>query len=135
MMTVLNLKTARDRYLPPINDPNKTDFKLGNMVLLENHTLTTAFDSKCKTRYRICKCICNKAFDIQDSTGKVRCISVQHLQLLYPTDQVLTYLPDITILGQTTKYINHSKLMPNLHAHAKDRKQMYILSMKLRYSK
>ena len=28
----------------PIIDPHKTDFKVGDMVFLKNHTLTTAFD-------------------------------------------------------------------------------------------
>ena len=46
MMTVLNLKTARDKCPPPIYNPNKTDFKAGDMVLLKNYTLTTAFGSK-----------------------------------------------------------------------------------------
>ena len=33
MMTILNLKTARDKCPPPIIDPHKTDFKVGDMVL------------------------------------------------------------------------------------------------------
>ena len=86
------------------------------MVLLKNHAPTTAFDIEYKTSYRICKQISDKVFDIQDNTGKVRHTSIQHLQLLYPTDQVLTQLPDMTSFGQMTKYINHPKLIPNLHA-------------------
>ena len=71
---------------------------------------------KYKTSYQICKQLPNKAFDIQDSSGKVRCTSIQHLQLLYPTNLVLTQLPDMTSFGCMTKYINHPRLMPNLHA-------------------
>ena len=56
-----------------------------------------------------------QAFDIQDSSGKVRCISIQHSQLLHLTDKVLTKLPDMTSFRHTTKYINHPRLMPNLH--------------------
>ena len=56
MMMVHNLKTARDKCLPPINDPSKTDFKAGDMVQLKKkHTLTTAFDIKYKTSNRSCK--------------------------------------------------------------------------------
>ena len=54
MMAVLNLKRARDKYPPPINDPNKTDFKVGDMVLLKNNTLMRTFDSKYKLSFRIC---------------------------------------------------------------------------------
>ena len=75
-MTVLNLKTARNKCQFPINDPNKTDFKVGDMVLLKNHTPTIAFDSKYKPIYRICKQISDKTFDIQDCTGKVRHLSI-----------------------------------------------------------
>ena len=42
MMTVLNLKTARDQCPPLIIDPQKSYFKVGDMVLLKSHTLTTA---------------------------------------------------------------------------------------------
>ena len=72
MMTVLNLKTARDKCPAPIKDPNKTDFKVGGVVPLKCHTLTTAFDVKYKTSYIIYKHHSEKAFDIQDNTGKVR---------------------------------------------------------------
>ena len=44
IMAILNLKTARDKY-PPIRDLCKTDFKVGDMVLIKNHTLKDAFDS------------------------------------------------------------------------------------------
>ena len=35
MMMVLNLKTARDKCLPPVVDPHETGFKVGGMVLLK----------------------------------------------------------------------------------------------------
>ena len=35
MMAALNLQTARDKHLPPINNPNKTDFKVGDITLLK----------------------------------------------------------------------------------------------------
>ena len=45
--TVLNVKTARDKCPPPINDPNKTAFKVEDMLLLKNkHAPRKAFDSK-----------------------------------------------------------------------------------------
>ena len=57
---------------PPIRDPGKTDFKIGDMVLIKNHTTKDTFDSKYKPSFRICKKILDKAFDVQDSIGKVR---------------------------------------------------------------
>ena len=40
---------------------------------------------------------------------------LQHLEPLHLTDQVLIQWSDMTTFGQTTKYINHPKLMSNLH--------------------
>ena len=54
-MAILNLKTARDKCPPPIRDPDKTDFKIGDMVLIKNHTPKDAFDSNYKPSFRICK--------------------------------------------------------------------------------
>ena len=38
MMAILNLKTARDKCPPPIRDLDKKIFKIGDMVLIKNHT-------------------------------------------------------------------------------------------------
>ena len=55
MMTVLNLKMARNKYPPPIRYPDRTDFKIGDMILTKNHIPKDALDSKNKPRFRICK--------------------------------------------------------------------------------
>ena len=89
------------------------------MILLKNHASTNAFDTKYTPSFRICKWISDKAFDVQESTGKVRHESIQHLQLLHPTEHVLTHLPHITSVGCMMKYINHPNLMPNLHTPVK----------------
>ena len=47
--------------------------------------------------------LCDKAIDIKGNSRKVRCASIQCLQLLYPTDHVLTHLLDMTSFEQTTK--------------------------------
>ena len=56
----------------PIKDPDKTNFRIGDMVLVKNYTPKDAFDSKYIPSFRICKNISDKVFDLQDSTGKVR---------------------------------------------------------------
>ena len=39
MMAVLNFKMVQDKDPPnPIRDPSKTNFKIGDMFLLGNHT-------------------------------------------------------------------------------------------------
>ena len=55
------------------------------MVLLKNDVPTNTIDIKNKPSFRICKQISDKAFDVQESAGKVRCVSMQHLHLLHPT--------------------------------------------------
>ena len=90
-------------------------YKIEDMGLVKNLTLIKdAFDSKYEPSSRICKKISDTPFDVQDSTGKVRWVSIPHLQLLHPAEHMLTNLPDITSFGHTTKYINHPNLMPNL---------------------
>ena len=44
MIPVLNLKMARDKCPPTIGDPYKTDFKIGDMVLIKKHTPKDASD-------------------------------------------------------------------------------------------
>ena len=111
MMTVLNLHTAWDKHPLQIGDPDKAEFK----VLTKKHAPMNAFDTKYKPSFRICKWISDITFHAQDSAVKVRHVSVQHLKLLHPPEHALMHLPDITSLGQMTKYIYHPFLMPNLH--------------------
>ena len=72
MMVVLNFKRAWDKNPPtPIRDPSKTDFKIGNIILLRNHTSKDTFGSKYEASFRICKKISDKAYDVQDNLGKI----------------------------------------------------------------
>ena len=92
MMAVLNFKMAQDKNPSPIRNPSKTNFKIGDLVLFRNHTPKGTFDSKYKPSSRICKKISDKAFDVQDNLGKSKKVSIQHLQLLYPTEHMFTNL-------------------------------------------
>ena len=51
MMAILNLKKTRDKCPSQIRDQDKTDFKIGDMVLINTNT---PFDSKYKLIFRIC---------------------------------------------------------------------------------
>ena len=83
------------------------------MALLRSHTSKGTFNSKYKPSFRICKKILDKAFVVQDNLGKNKSVSIQHLQLLHPTEHMLTNLPDINSFGHATKYIDHPNLMPH----------------------
>ena len=115
MMTTLKLNTARNKCPPPIQGPDKAEFKVGDMVLLKNHVPANAFNIKYKPSFRIYKQIYGKAFGVQGSARRVRHMFLQHFQLLLPAEHVFAHLPDITSFGWMIKYINHPSLMPNLH--------------------
>ena len=55
MMAVLNLKIAQDKIPPHIKDPSQTNFMIGDMVLLKNHTPKDTLHSKYKPIFWICK--------------------------------------------------------------------------------
>ena len=126
MMAALNLKMAWDRSPSPTKDPSKINFKIGNMVLLRNHTFKHSFDSKYKPSFWICKKISDKTFEVQDNLGKVKKVSFQHLQLLDPTEHLLTNLLDINSFGRITKYINHPNLMADLSTTIKAKFDMHL---------
>ena len=103
MMALLNYVTARDKCPLQIGDPEKTDFKTGDMVLVKNQTPKDRFDYKYRPSFRICKKILDKAFDVQGSTGRVRQLSIKHMQLLNPAEHVLTKPLDLNSFGCTSK--------------------------------
>ena len=73
------------------------------------------FDVKYKLCYHIVKKIGEKAFDVQDPTGKMKRVSAEHIQFMYPVEYYLTTLPQKEIFGRTAKYINHADLMLDLY--------------------
>ena len=94
MMTVLSLKMARNKNPLTIRDPSKTNFKMGDMVLVRNHTPKDTFDTKYKPSFRICKKISDKAFDVQDNLGKIKRKNPS-LTTVASNKHMLTNLPDI----------------------------------------
>ena len=115
MMAVHNLKVARDRCPPLTWDPDKAEFKVEKMVLLKKPQLMHLVLNVNPASESV-NIYLTKLFDIQDSKGNVRCVSIHHLQLLHPAEHVLTQLPDMASFGRTMKYINLPLLMPNLYS-------------------
>ena len=74
MLAVLNLKMSCNRY-PPMGNPLNEELKIGGLVLIKNQMPQPSFDAKYKPSYRIIKQVCNKSFNVQDPTGKVRRVS------------------------------------------------------------
>ena len=56
------------------------------------------FDAKYKLNYCIVQKIEEKAFDVQDPTGKIIRVSAEHVQFMYPAEHYLTVLPQKEIL-------------------------------------
>ena len=123
LLAVLNLKMAWNPA--PIRDPDKTNLEISDMVLLRNQTPKDTFDSKYKPSFRIWKKISDKAFYVQDNLGKIKRVSIQHLQVLHPTEKVLTKPPYIYSFGWATKYINHPNLMPDLSNTIKEKSDLH----------
>ena len=57
------------------------------------------FDTKYKPSFRICESVSDKDVNAQDSTGKIRQVSIQHLHLYHPIGHVLTHVCDMTSSG------------------------------------
>ena len=84
------------------------------MILIKNQAPHSTFDVKYKPCYHIVKKIGEEAFDVQDPTGKMKRVSAEHMQFMYPLEYYLTALPWKEIFGRTAEFINHPNLMPDL---------------------
>ena len=92
MLGVLNLKMSHNRYPPPTGNPCNEELKIGDLVLIKNQTLQSPFNARYKPSYRIIQRIGDKSFKMQDPTGKVKRVSVQQLQFMYPAEYYVTAL-------------------------------------------
>ena len=79
-------------------DPSKIHFKMGDMVLLGSHTPKDIFDSKYKQSSGFVRKFQTRLMMFKMIKAKLR-VSFQHLQLLQPTEHMLTNLPHLNSFG------------------------------------
>ena len=70
IIAILSPKFARGKSPLPIRDHGKTEFKVGDVVFLRNHTPTNAFDTKYKTSFRILKEFLTKLWTYRIAQGR-----------------------------------------------------------------
>ena len=73
-----------DWYPSPTGNAQNTDFKVRDLILIKNQAPQSTFDIKYKPSYHIVKKIGEKVFDVQDPTGKIKRMSAEHIQFMYP---------------------------------------------------
>ena len=71
MMNIMSLKRARDQDPPKMNQSTPS-FRVGDMVLIRNHSRDSPFDTKYIPSYRIRKIINECVVDVQDMIGNIR---------------------------------------------------------------
>ena len=64
--------------------------------------------------FHVCKVFNDRACDLQDPSGLVRCASIADTQLWMPAKYIVSVLPDIQVYGWASKYINDPSLMSDL---------------------
>ena len=89
-------------------------------MLIKNQTPQSSFNAKYKPSYRIIKRISDKSFYMQYPTCKVKRVSAQHLQFMYPAEYYVTALPKVEMFVRTAKSINHPSVMPDLYKDLND---------------
>ena len=89
MIATLNLKMSHDQYPPLTGNPWNTDLITGDLILIKSQAPHSTCDVKYKPSYHIVKKIEEKAFDVQDPTGKKKRVSAEHVQFMYPAEKLL----------------------------------------------
>ena len=112
LLAAINMKRARDRQ-PNKKTRDLSKFKVRDLVPLKNHK-EQKWDAKYMPNFCICKAIKNRAYELQGPCGHVRCSTVADIQLLMPTECIVSMLLDIKAFGQLCKFINDPSLMPDL---------------------
>ena len=82
------------------------------MVLFKNHNRDSLFDTKYIPSYRIIKLVNEHAADVQDTVGKIRRVNLNNVHLMFPSEHILSHLPDHQTFGRVKKYINHPDIKP-----------------------
>ena len=82
------------------------------MVLIKINHRDSPFDTKYIPSYRIVKLINEHVADVQDTIGKIRRVNLNDVHLMFPSEHVLSHLPDNQTFGRVKKYINHPDIIP-----------------------
>ena len=78
----------------------------------KNHHRDSPFDTKYIHNHRIIKLVNECTTDVQDTMGKIRRVNLSDVHLMFPSEYVLSHLPDSQTFGRVKKYINHPDIMP-----------------------
>ena len=111
MMNIMSLKRARDHDSPKMNQSTPS-FRVGDMVLIRNHSRDSPFDTKYIPSYRIIKIINERAVDVQDMIGNIRWVNIKDIHPMFPSEYILSHLPGNQAFGRVKKYINHPDIIP-----------------------
>ena len=112
-MNIVSLKQARDQD-PPNSKVTPPQFQVGDMVLIKNHNRDSPFNTKYIPSYRIVKLINEHAADVQYTMGKIKRVNLNDVHLMFPSEYILSHLPDNKTFGRIKKYTNHPDIMPIL---------------------
>ena len=102
MLIVISVKRVRDKQPIKKITPKDQDQRSCTFKNLQKQTLVKNY----MPNFHICKVINDKAYDLQDPTGHVRCGSVANVKLLKPAEYIFNMLPDIKAFRWACKYIN-----------------------------
>ena len=111
MMNIMSLKRARDQDSPKMNQSTPS-FRVGDMLLIRNHSRDSPFDMKYIPSYRIIKIINEPVIDVQDMIDNIRWVNIKDIHPMFPSEYVLSHLPDNQAFGRVKKYINHPDIIP-----------------------
>ena len=82
------------------------------MVLIKNHHRDSPFNTKYIPSCKIVKLINEHAAYVQDMIGKIRRVNLNDVHLMFPSEHVLSHLPENQTFWKVKKYINHPDIIP-----------------------
>ena len=113
LQNLLQMTTTQIEYPTPRRNqslkPVKLhDFKVGNLVLVRNHT-SKAFQEKYQDRYRVVKLLGNNQLEVKDQNICIRQVHVTDVKKTTMPEVIVKNIPDYKQFGRATKL----RLNPN----------------------
>ena len=103
MLAALNRKEAHSKQVnKKYNDV--PSYKIGDLVMIRNFDKKSNWDTKYVSNFRVLHLIVSRQLEDSNPTGRIRELICVHTE--FPSDHIVSSIPDEQVFGRWGKYIN-----------------------------
>ena len=111
MLAAPNTKEALSKQNKKEKYDDVPQYKIGDLVMIKNFDKKSNWDVKYIPNFTIIRLIGHRQLEVSNLTGRLRKVNICGMQKIFPSDFVVSSVPDEQVFGREGKYINDPSIV------------------------